>query len=199
MGSLCSCFRVREVEENVESDNGNCIWSSCFSHYFKTKLIGLSSVSLLLYFVIFGRTKSPTFEVRSNGCTLYYYSILTVHLQYGALFGRVEEHAAPSHLPNSPNINPRISSMPGSSDGATSQELESSKKIPGKVLMAGKVRVNPEEEDDCPICLEEFIPDNPKITTECHHNYHLQCIFEWQKRSEKCPICVQVMVCEGLT
>ncbi|KAF7133470.1 hypothetical protein RHSIM_Rhsim09G0124700 [Rhododendron simsii] len=158
MGSLCSCFRVREVEENVESDNGNCVWSSCFSHYFKTK--------------------------------------------YGALFGRAEEHAVPSHLPNSPNINARISSMPGSSDGATSKELESSKKIPGKkVLMAGKVRVNsqPEEEDDCPICLEEFIPDNPKITTECHHDYHLQCIFEWQKRSEKCPICVQVMVCEGLT
>lgn len=46
--------------------------------------------------------------------------------------------------------------MPGSSDGATSKELESSRKIPGKVLMAGKVRVSsqPEEEDDCPICLE---------------------------------------------
>lgn len=54
-----------------------------------------------------------------------------------------------------------------------------------------------EEEDTCPICLEEYDPENPRITTECEHHFHLSCILEWMERSDTCPICDQVMVSIG--
>ncbi|KAE9597774.1 putative transcription factor C2H2 family [Lupinus albus] len=51
-----------------------------------------------------------------------------------------------------------------------------------------------EEEEDCPICLEEYDAENPKLTTECDHHFHFACILEWTERSETCPICDKVMV-----
>ncbi|OIS95895.1 PREDICTED: E3 ubiquitin-protein ligase At3g02290-like [Nicotiana attenuata] len=50
-----------------------------------------------------------------------------------------------------------------------------------------------EDEDVCPTCLEEYTPENPKILTKCSHHYHLSCIYEWQERSEKCPVCGKLM------
>lgn len=46
-----------------------------------------------------------------------------------------------------------------------------------------------EEEDVCPICLEEYDTENPSITTRCEHPFHLSCILEWMERSDACPIC----------
>ncbi|KAJ9171406.1 hypothetical protein P3X46_014781 [Hevea brasiliensis] len=51
-----------------------------------------------------------------------------------------------------------------------------------------------EEEDACPICLEEYDTQNPKFFTKCEHHFHLSCILEWMERSETCPICDQEMV-----
>ncbi|MED6170900.1 hypothetical protein PIB30_035581 [Stylosanthes scabra] len=48
-----------------------------------------------------------------------------------------------------------------------------------------------EDEDACPICLEEYDAENPKLTTKCHHYFHLACILEWMERSETCPVCDQ--------
>ncbi|XP_022757400.1 probable E3 ubiquitin-protein ligase RHB1A isoform X2 [Durio zibethinus] len=50
-----------------------------------------------------------------------------------------------------------------------------------------------EEEDACPICLEEYDTENPKLITKCEHHFHLSCILEWMERSETCPICDQEM------
>ncbi|KAL5553584.1 hypothetical protein UlMin_040985 [Ulmus minor] len=50
-----------------------------------------------------------------------------------------------------------------------------------------------DDEDACPTCLEEFTPENPKITTKCNHSYHLGCIYEWKERSNLCPICRREM------
>lgn len=50
-----------------------------------------------------------------------------------------------------------------------------------------------EDEDVCPTCLEEYTVENPKIVTKCSHHYHLSCIYEWQERSETCPVCGAVM------
>ncbi|XP_041015323.1 E3 ubiquitin-protein ligase At3g02290-like isoform X2 [Juglans microcarpa x Juglans regia] len=56
-------------------------------------------------------------------------------------------------------------------------------------------RALPEDHEDiCPICLEEYIPENPKILTQCSHHYHLSCIYEWMERSETCPVCCQVLI-----
>jgi len=47
----------------------------------------------------------------------------------------------------------------------------------------------PEEEDGCPICLEEYDDENPKLLTKCEHHFHLACILEWMERSDACPVC----------
>jgi hypothetical protein len=51
-----------------------------------------------------------------------------------------------------------------------------------------------EEEDGCPICLEEYDVENPKTLTKCEHHFHLACILEWMERSDSCPICDQEMI-----
>ncbi|KAK7274384.1 hypothetical protein RIF29_15469 [Crotalaria pallida] len=51
-----------------------------------------------------------------------------------------------------------------------------------------------EEEDVCPICLEEYDVENPKNLTNCDHHFHLSCILEWMERSDSCPICDQVWI-----
>ncbi|XP_010545624.1 PREDICTED: probable E3 ubiquitin-protein ligase RHB1A isoform X2 [Tarenaya hassleriana] len=51
-----------------------------------------------------------------------------------------------------------------------------------------------EEEDCCPICLEEYDDENPKLLTKCEHHFHLACILEWMERSETCPVCDKEMV-----
>ncbi|CAH8275611.1 unnamed protein product [Arabidopsis lyrata] len=43
--------------------------------------------------------------------------------------------------------------------------------------------------DECPICLEEYEIENPKLLTKCGHDFHLACILEWMERSEACPVC----------
>ncbi|KAK8919433.1 E3 ubiquitin-protein ligase [Platanthera zijinensis] len=48
------------------------------------------------------------------------------------------------------------------------------------------------EDEDCPVCLEEYNPENPKIETKCSHHFHLSCIYEWMEKSESCPICGKV-------
>lgn len=52
-----------------------------------------------------------------------------------------------------------------------------------------------DDEDVCPTCLEAYTSENPKITSECGHSFHLQCIVRWQTRSGStyCPICAQPM------
>ncbi|CAN6461611.1 unnamed protein product [Victoria cruziana] len=51
-----------------------------------------------------------------------------------------------------------------------------------------------DEEDVCPICLEEYDKENPKIATNCGHHFHLSCILEWTQRSDSCAVCNQAMI-----
>ncbi|CAI5977666.1 unnamed protein product [Closterium sp. NIES-65] len=50
------------------------------------------------------------------------------------------------------------------------------------------------DEDCCPTCLEGYTEENPRITTECAHHFHLGCIYEWMERSNLCPVCSKVGV-----
>lgn len=55
-----------------------------------------------------------------------------------------------------------------------------------------------EEEDVCPICLEEYDKENPRSVTKCEHHFHLCCILEWMERSETCPVCDQITLIDGM-
>ncbi|XP_020574493.1 probable E3 ubiquitin-protein ligase RHB1A isoform X2 [Phalaenopsis equestris] len=50
-----------------------------------------------------------------------------------------------------------------------------------------------DDDDVCPICLEEYDDENPRIFTKCKHHFHLSCILEWFERSNKCAVCDQLM------
>ncbi|GAB2273889.1 hypothetical protein Dimus_008661 [Dionaea muscipula] len=66
-------------------------------------------------------------------------------------------------------------------------ELELEKSVESEFLII-------EEEEECPICLEDYIVDNPKIVAQCEHHFHLSCILEWMERSGECPMCNQVAI-----
>lgn len=77
---------------------------------------------------------------------------------------------------------------------------ESSEKALDTKIAYGLTYVQPssEDEDVCPTCLDEYTPENPKITTRCSHHFHLGCIYEWLERSESCPMCGKEMeFCES--
>ncbi|XP_058774594.1 probable E3 ubiquitin-protein ligase RHB1A [Vicia villosa] len=46
----------------------------------------------------------------------------------------------------------------------------------------------------CPICFEGYTIENPMITIECSHHYHLSCIYEWMNKSDTCPACRRVII-----
>ena len=41
----------------------------------------------------------------------------------------------------------------------------------------------------CPICLEEFKPNEYKRTLNCNHLFHKRCIDKWIKVNNTCPVC----------
>ncbi|XP_042450109.1 probable E3 ubiquitin-protein ligase RHB1A [Zingiber officinale] len=55
-----------------------------------------------------------------------------------------------------------------------------------------------DEEDVCPICLEDYDAENPRISTKCEHHFHLSCILEWMERSDTCAICDQIMMIDNM-
>ncbi|THU47886.1 hypothetical protein C4D60_Mb09t20380 [Musa balbisiana] len=56
--------------------------------------------------------------------------------------------------------------------------------------------ISPTEEDVCPICLEDYDVQNPRVVTKCEH--HLSCVLEWMERSYTCAICDQVCMQSNL-
>ncbi|KAK1629272.1 hypothetical protein QYE76_003587 [Lolium multiflorum] len=52
-------------------------------------------------------------------------------------------------------------------------------------------------EDECPICLHDFLPGGKELRTmPCSHSFHEQCIFDWLVIDRRCPICRFVMPSE---
>jgi len=58
------------------------------------------------------------------------------------------------------------------------------------------VLLQPQEEDVCSICLDEFTEDDPGQSTTCGHLYHLQCVMQWAQRSRECPLCFRALQLE---
>jgi len=48
---------------------------------------------------------------------------------------------------------------------------------------------NLDSQKECPICLEEFKPDDEVYKLECNHNYHKSCLDTWFVRQNSCPMC----------
>ncbi|KMZ59125.1 RING/U-box superfamily protein [Zostera marina] len=71
------------------------------------------------------------------------------------------------------------------------------KKLSEKVMIGigyASISSDEEEEESCPICLEDYTDENPCITMLCSHKFHLGCLCEWIERSDDCPICGKAMI-----
>nr|XP_019710340.1 E3 ubiquitin-protein ligase RNF115-like [Elaeis guineensis] len=44
-------------------------------------------------------------------------------------------------------------------------------------------------EEECVICLEDFVAGAEVSTIPCSHSFHSQCITQWLEKSHLCPIC----------
>ena len=42
----------------------------------------------------------------------------------------------------------------------------------------------------CSICLDK-IKLSEKIHLDCHHDFHLKCLWKWQVIKDNCPLCRQ--------
>uniref|UniRef100_A0A803L2N7 RING-type domain-containing protein n=1 Tax=Chenopodium quinoa TaxID=63459 RepID=A0A803L2N7_CHEQI len=46
------------------------------------------------------------------------------------------------------------------------------------------------DDNTCPICLCEYDPsDVLKVLPECVHRFHCDCLVEWLKLNDTCPVC----------
>ena len=44
-------------------------------------------------------------------------------------------------------------------------------------------------DDKCPICRDSTEEESEFIKIKCNHIFHKQCIFQWIKKSQSCPMC----------
>lgn len=42
--------------------------------------------------------------------------------------------------------------------------------------------------ENCPICLEDITDDTIRITS-CQHNFHNECLTQWTRTNNSCPLC----------
>eukprot|EP00792_Barthelona_sp_PAP020_P001521 TRINITY_DN12422_c0_g1_i1.p1 TRINITY_DN12422_c0_g1~~TRINITY_DN12422_c0_g1_i1.p1 ORF type:complete len:203 (-),score=39.71 TRINITY_DN12422_c0_g1_i1:104-673(-) len=43
--------------------------------------------------------------------------------------------------------------------------------------------------ENCPICFGEYKEESELISLPCQHTFHSECLIEWLKQNNTCPIC----------
>ncbi|XP_020581461.1 RING-H2 finger protein ATL78-like [Phalaenopsis equestris] len=53
-----------------------------------------------------------------------------------------------------------------------------------------EIKIEKNEEDkQCAICLESFVPKEQVLMTPCNHMFHSKCIVPWVRSHGRCPVC----------
>jgi hypothetical protein len=68
---------------------------------------------------------------------------------------------------------------------ATSRSMMRS--LPKVKVTAHDIEKN--ESNECSICLDELVIGQPAMRIPCGHLYHEDCIKDWLKKSNECPVC----------
>lgn len=219
MGCFCSCFHVPNAEESAEADdssNKNCICFNFLIQNIKDKYGAVFANGGL--HAVTSSDQGPaacvntTAEVdinRSHATSIPNSSSSRYsQLQLNVVGTRIDKgsghsQAEPEQL-EEPHVqvNPIIINGEDKAvasfheNGSEDYRSATSMNVLSVTGHTGVENVYPssEEEDVCPTCLEEYTPENPKIITQCQHNYHLACIYEWMERSYTCPVCMKIMV-----
>merc|ERR1719491_463581 len=45
------------------------------------------------------------------------------------------------------------------------------------------------ESNECSICLDELVIGQPALRIPCGHLYHEECVKDWLRKSNECPVC----------
>lgn len=58
---------------------------------------------------------------------------------------------------------------------------------------AKEFKKDEQKTDDCAICMENFVEGDGKMIAELNcnnkHIFHLECLSEWVKKNDTCPLC----------
>ncbi|XVF03156.1 hypothetical protein REPUB_Repub04eG0236600 [Reevesia pubescens] len=203
MVTLCCCFHTRDPEEDV-STLQNCLCPNCIINNLFRKYSGIKSNEQLDAPVSTAQVAAPlrsdaaSNDIQSNNVT-YAPRILQFETdatyssqdQDGQIKGQENDQVDMEHDDTKGNKSSGRQRERRSTASDYSQLKFSSEKSEAEVAHVCELL---EDEDICPTCLEEYIPENPKIDLQCSHSYHLSCIYEWMERSENCPICGNMMI-----
>ncbi|KAL7609369.1 hypothetical protein Lser_V15G13452 [Lactuca serriola] len=189
MGSLCSCFRAPEPDdESVDSDDLEQVQDS-------SSVVNRTAPANFASFLQDLTNKCEAVLGRRGGMESMPWP-----------YYQGPSSSQPTIAQSSSSGSSSVSFMrhqkergPGPVNlQSTTSEKGSKKATP---LMPPSDQVNTisvDDEDVCPICLEEYTSENPRIITKCAHHYHLSCIYEWNERSKTCPVCSKLMVFEEM-
>ncbi|XP_038696662.1 E3 ubiquitin-protein ligase At3g02290-like [Tripterygium wilfordii] len=222
MGAVCCCLHFEDLEEYMDPNSSvyrNSMCHRCFVqnflslytsffrrgevHSLPSSLQGPASMtsSASLDNSLSDMYRSPPRPLPYDADPRYF------QLQRDGLVSRREKGTSHSHEESEPlrSDNDVDSESFSAGDkwndstceeGSKEQRSRSSLKLSSAkaTVGIGYIYSTSEDEDVCPTCLEEYTPENPKITTKCSHHFHLGCIYEWMERSDSCPVCGKVMV-----
>lgn len=59
--------------------------------------------------------------------------------------------------------------------------------LPKIKVTAYDIEVN--ESTECTICLDDLVVGQPALRIPCGHLYHEECVKDWLKKSNECPVC----------
>ncbi|CAL1543900.1 unnamed protein product [Lymnaea stagnalis] len=59
----------------------------------------------------------------------------------------------------------------------------------GYVTRKFTVKDKRQQNDICPVCLEEFTPGEKIAVCACRHGFHSKCLLQWLEHKNNCPMC----------
>ncbi|KAH9658457.1 RING-type domain-containing protein [Citrus sinensis] len=196
MGSFCCCPCIEEFEDYTNPSNSiyrNCI---CLRFFFHQLLNG--------YGAIFHRLEGRSVPISNLGTASSASSRDGLVSRRDKSMIYFQEDAQPirrnmsSSGRESLGFGKKQNVVDSEEDCKLVNSESSDKALATKAAYGPYTQTSTEDEDVCPTCLDEYTPENPKITTRCSHHFHLGCIYEWLERSESCPICGKEMeFCES--
>ncbi|XP_078437373.1 E3 ubiquitin-protein ligase At3g02290-like [Wolffia australiana] len=211
MGSFCCCLQVNHPEDfslsSSSSFYGNCLCIrllvdqlfSAFSSLFQREHLSITSPQLA--------SSEPPDETQEDSIGRAFRAPPRPLPYDDPRFSPLHRERAITRLGKASShyheeTEPLRSGISGTHENLTQEAVtdELAKPCPSELQLkqwqsdVPYVFDNFEDEDACPTCLEEYTPEDPKISLQCSHHFHLGCIYEWMERSEACPVCGKAMV-----
>eukprot|EP00416_Gambierdiscus_australes_P040780 CAMPEP_0171102908 /NCGR_PEP_ID=MMETSP0766_2-20121228/58625_1 /TAXON_ID=439317 /ORGANISM="Gambierdiscus australes, Strain CAWD 149" /LENGTH=356 /DNA_ID=CAMNT_0011563285 /DNA_START=65 /DNA_END=1135 /DNA_ORIENTATION=+ len=75
----------------------------------------------------------------------------------------------------------------GRSSGPPPTSASAMRSLPRIKVTAYDIAAN--ESTECSICLDELVAGQPALRIPCGHLYHEDCVKDWLRKSNECPVC----------